>query len=143
MGEMVLPLTLVHDHHLGLGNNLDIEGALSGESWALVTQTANVQATLNKKGLIIGMALGQMETLRKEKVMVVQGYKTSKSQNWIKNTRYNLSSWSKNTRTNLSSWRNTSIQPGVAKGVELGTTLEEYQPFKELLESKVQESTSL
>jgi hypothetical protein len=30
MGEMVLPLTLVHDHHLGLGNNLDIEGTFSG-----------------------------------------------------------------------------------------------------------------
>jgi hypothetical protein len=41
MGEMVLPLTLVHDHHPGLGNNLDM---------ALVTKTANVQATLNKKG---------------------------------------------------------------------------------------------
>jgi hypothetical protein len=40
MGEMVLPLTLVHDHHPGLANNLDIEG-----------------------------------TLRREKVMVVQGYK--------------------------------------------------------------------
>lgn len=50
MGEMVLPLTLVHDHHPGLGNNLYIEGTFSGESWALVTEMANVQATLNKKG---------------------------------------------------------------------------------------------
>ncbi len=116
----MLPITLVHDHHPGLGNNLDIEGAL-GESWALVTETANVQATLNKKRANHRHGIRPNGDLEKGKGDGGTRLPTSKSQNWIKNT-----------RTNLSSWRNTSIQPGVAKGVELGTTLEEYQPFKEL-----------